>query len=229
MGYKFFVASFTLAIVAMIENSEAKVNMFELLIARSQCMKTSTKLDFSTKTECNIGFFKSICANRKAFSFGNEGNTPALCNCVEQFSSTEQIRKCTQKVNSKYCEDEENEEKFKCQVRERCGETAEIGEAQFRGEAQKECVSQFCEEPENENKLECLALYCNDNYFQSEKFYCLKIACTSHGDRKLCKRLDSCEQKNLRMHSEGFIGMMAKLGFAKCFIESKLGQNNIAF
>ena len=86
MGYKFFVASFTLAIVAMIENSEAKVNMFELLIARSQCMKTSTKLDFSTKTECNIGFFKSICANRKAFSFGNEGNTPALCNCVEQFS-----------------------------------------------------------------------------------------------------------------------------------------------
>ena len=140
------------------------------------------------------------------------------------FFSTEQIRKCTQKVNGKYCEDEENEEKFKCQVRERCGETVDNG-----AEAQKECVSQFCEEPENENKLECLALYCKENYFQSEKFYCLKIACTGHADRKLCKRLDSCEQKNLGMHSEGFIGMMAKLGFAKCFIESKLGQNNISF
>ena len=109
-------------------------------------------------------------------------------------------------------------------MRERCGEIAE-----FDAEAGKECVSQFCEEPENENKLECLALFCKENYSQSEKFYCLKIACTGHGDRKLCKRFNSCEEQNLGMYSEGFVGMMGKLGFAKCFIESKLGQNDITF
>ena len=85
MELKVFMASLTLATVAIIGHSEAKVNMFELLIARNGCMKTSPK------SECNIEFFKSICANRKAFSaiissFGYEGNIAALCNCVEQFS-----------------------------------------------------------------------------------------------------------------------------------------------
>ena len=80
MEYTAYFKFSMLVIIGFVGYSESKTNMFEILISRNKC------LEESSNEECNIGFFKSICSNRKAFSFGNEGNTPELCNCVERFS-----------------------------------------------------------------------------------------------------------------------------------------------
>ena len=80
MEYTAYFKFSMLVLIGLVVYSEGKTNMFEILISRNKC------LEESSKEECNIGFFKSICSNRKAFSFGNEGNAPELCNCVERFS-----------------------------------------------------------------------------------------------------------------------------------------------
>ena len=124
----------------------------------------------------------------------------------------------TQKANRKYCVG--NEDKFRCEVGERCKGVDEKGI-----EAKKACVLQFCKEPENENKFECLSLLCKESYQKMERLYCMKIVCSSHQDQKTCKNLTSCEENNPGMNSVGFVGMMAKLSFAKCVMESKFNQN----
>ena len=131
--------------------------------------------------------------------------------------SKEKLIKCTQKANKKYCIG--NEDKFQCEIREKCKDVADKG-----ADAKKQCISEFCKDPENENKFECLALFCKYNYKDMERFYCTKIACTAHQDHKTCKRLVSCEESNPGMNSVGFVGAMAKLSFAKCIMESKLNQ-----
>ena len=132
--------------------------------------------------------------------------------------SVDQIKKCARAKMNNYCIG--NEDDFKCQIAERCADSAQESE-----EAKKECISRFCQEPENENKLECMALFCKASYKEMERYYCLKIACTSNQNHRICQRIRSCEEENSGMNSVGFVGMLAKLSFAKCLMENTIGED----
>ena len=90
-----------------------------------------------------------------------------------------------------------NADDFKCKIFERCKGTSDEGEIMQNLLAKKQCVKDFCEEPDHEDEFECLALACRQNYdLPPQKLMCIKEACASNGDKKICQKINACQAQN---------------------------------
>jgi len=207
MRHNTFLLPVVLAILAITgcnaDHNDEK--LFGFLRSAEKCLKEENP-EACVKRNLN-----AWCEKKKEnFPDANVGTH--VCECIDDDSSTEEVRMCIKEKIGTYCE--ANMDKVKCKIFERC--KGDDDDDDIDVSEKKECVKSFCEEPDNTDRFECLAFDCRENYsVPQQKLTCIKEACVVDDHGKICQKISECETK-----TGG--GLLGKLRVFKCLRNSVL-------